>query len=101
MTEGIMLGIIYLILAMLLGYEASAFLIEKEEQKISVNRNCLKLPAALGTGILLLTCSGRCSKSTAIWKCDRACQWDSNTGSDSDNQKEKKSSLSGRKIMGR
>ena len=32
MTEGIMLGIIYLILAMLLGYEASAFLIEKEEQ---------------------------------------------------------------------
>ena len=34
MTEGIMLGIIYLILAMLLGYEASAFLIEKEEQKI-------------------------------------------------------------------
>ena len=41
MTEGIMLGIIYLILAMLLGYEASAFLIEKEEQKISVNRICL------------------------------------------------------------
>ena len=57
MTEGIMLGIIYLILAMLLGYEASAFLIEKEEQKISVNRIWLKLPAAFGTGILLLTWS--------------------------------------------
>ena len=48
-----MLGIIYLILAMLLGYEViRAFLIEKEEQKISVNRIWLKLPAAFGTGIL-------------------------------------------------
>ena len=90
MTEGIMLGIIYLILAMLLGYEASAFLIEKEEQKISVNRIWLKLPAAFGTGILLLT-----------WSVYRACQWDSDTGSDSDDQKEKKSSLYGRKVMGR
>ena len=49
-----MLGIIYLILAVMLGYEASKILTEGR-MKPGINRVWLILPASFGVGILLLT----------------------------------------------
>lgn len=51
-----MLGMIYLILAVMLGYEASKILTEKNSRtECAVNRIWLVLPASFGVGILLLT----------------------------------------------
>ena len=50
-----MLGIIYLILAEILGYKASKILIEEETKFSFINRIWLILPASFGVGTLLLT----------------------------------------------
>ena len=50
-----MLGIIYLILAGMLGYEVSKMLTEERRSVPGVNRIWLILPASFGAGILLLT----------------------------------------------
>lgn len=50
-----MLGIIYLILAGLLGYEASKILTEEGKRIPGINRIWLVLPASFGTGTILLT----------------------------------------------
>lgn len=50
-----MLGIIYLILAGILGYKASKILIEEETKFSFINRIWLILPASFGVGTLLLT----------------------------------------------
>ena len=50
-----MLGIIYLILAGVLGYEVSKILVENGHTGCSVNRIWLILPASFGTGTLVLT----------------------------------------------
>ena len=50
-----MLGIIYLILAGVLGYEASKMLTEEGKRIPSVNRIWLVLPASFGAGTLLMT----------------------------------------------
>ena len=50
-----MLGIIYLILAEILGYKASKILIEEETKFSFINRIWLTLPASFGVGTLLLT----------------------------------------------
>ena len=50
-----MLGIIYLLLAGVLGYEASKILTEDGRSVPGVNRIWLILPASFGAGILLLT----------------------------------------------
>lgn len=50
-----MLGIIYLILAGILGYKASKILIEEETKASFINRIWLTLPASFGVGTLLLT----------------------------------------------
>jgi hypothetical protein len=50
-----MLGIIYLILAGILGYKASKILIEEGTKFSFINRSWLTLPASFGVGTLLLT----------------------------------------------
>lgn len=50
-----MLGIIYLILAGILGYKASKILIEEGTKFSFINRIWLTLPASFGVGTLLLT----------------------------------------------
>ena len=50
-----MLGIIYLILAEILGYKASKILIEEGTKFSFINRIWLTLPASFGVGTLLLT----------------------------------------------
>ena len=50
-----MLGIIYLFLAGMLGYEASKILTEEGRSIQGVNRIWLILPASFGIGTLLLT----------------------------------------------
>ncbi len=50
-----MLGIIYLILAGILGYKASKILTEEGTKVSAVNRIWLTLPASFGVGTLLLT----------------------------------------------
>ena len=50
-----MLGIIYLILAGILGYKASKILIEEGMKFSFINRIWLTLPASFGVGTLLLT----------------------------------------------
>lgn len=50
-----MLGIIYLILAGVLGYEVTKILTEEEKRISDINRIWLILPASFGTGTLLLT----------------------------------------------
>lgn len=50
-----MLGIIYLILAGILGYKASRILIEEGTKFSFINRIWLTLPASFGVGTLLLT----------------------------------------------
>ena len=70
-----MLGIIYLILAGILGYKASKILIEEGTKFSFINRIWLTLPASFGVGTLLLTwvvvfqCDWKSKKSTFIWKC--------------------------------
>ena len=51
-----MLGIIYLILAGILGYKASKILIEEGMKFSFINRIWLTLPASFGVGTHLLTC---------------------------------------------
>ncbi len=50
-----MLGIIYLILSMMIGYEVSVILIGPKEISTDINRIWLVFPASFGTGILLIT----------------------------------------------
>ena len=72
-----MLGMIYLFLAVMLGYEGSKILTEKNNHAgYAANRIWLILPASFGVGMLVLTfvvCKrgGRNKKSSLIWKCSR------------------------------
>lgn len=50
-----MLGIIYLILSVLIGYEISGILTGPKEISTDTNRIWLVLPASFGTGILVVT----------------------------------------------
>lgn len=75
-----MLGIIYLILAGILGYKASKILIEEGTKFSFINRIWLTLPASFGVGtafadlgsvyhFVVFQCDWKSKKSTFIWKC--------------------------------
>lgn len=78
-----MLGMIYLFLAVMLGYEGSKILTEKNNHAgYAANRIWLILPASFGVGMLVLTwivyivswfasVVGGIKKSSLIWKCSR------------------------------
>lgn len=78
-----MLGMIYLFLAVMLGYEGSKILTEKNNHAgYAANRIWLILPASFGVGMLdayldrlycFVVCKrgGRNKKSSLIWKCSR------------------------------
>ena len=75
-----MLGIIYLILSVLIGYEISGILTGPKEISTDTNRIWLVLPASFGTGILVVTwavyiisqCDGRIRQTSPLRKPDRA-----------------------------
>lgn len=78
-----MLGIIYLILSVLIGYEISGILTGPKEISTDTNRIWLVLPASFGTGILVVTwavyiiswfasVTGRIRQTSPLRKPDRA-----------------------------
>ena len=50
-----MLGVIYLIISGMIGYEITKILLESRESRMEENRIWLILPASFGVGTLILT----------------------------------------------